>query len=179
MATLSSFLTGAQWLKRGPQTAAQRLYASYASTIASSNYSRGGKIPAFYAADAVFHNQNNADYHGKEIWPWIKALFDELGALKHDFTHIWEVQNDDGSVYLISHLTRHIWTPGNNSDKPTVSVPFMWVSLIKPSNSVDAVDGMQFQEVWIYWDTNLLRPFYPEDALVFRTHNTSAIKAKL
>ena len=70
MPRLVSYLTGEQWKSEGPQTPAQRLFAKYASTVDNKVYPDGGG-GMFYSQDVVFHNTNNAEYHGAEqMWEW-------------------------------------------------------------------------------------------------------------
>lgn len=71
---------------------------------------------------------------------------------------IWETQNDDGTVGLVSHVFRYIWAAGNESDKPTVNVPLSMVCKISSNNARGTVDGLQFKEVWLYWNTYKLLP---------------------
>jgi hypothetical protein len=33
------------------------------------------------------------------------------------------------------------------------------------------VDGLNFKEVWLYWDTALLAKHLPREAVVFQTQN--------
>ena len=170
MPQLNTFLTGSDLISNGPQTPSQKFYQTYATFIKLSNLA-GQRAPQFYADNAVFHNQNGVDYHGAEIWPWIVRLFGQFKRLEHDFKKVWEIQNEDGSVDLITQLTRHIWAYGNNSDFPSISVPLAMVSRIGTSASAEAPEGLQFQEVWLYWDTSVLAPYFPKDAIVFRANN--------
>jgi hypothetical protein len=170
MCRLTSVVTGTEANTLGPQTPAQSFYRQYANAIAAECLNNSD-VPPFYADRAVFHTQNGVDYRGNQILPWIKQLFGQFGTLSHDFIKVREIQNDDGSVDLVSQITRHIWAPGNESDKPSVSVPLSMVCNIVPSNAPDTVDGLQFNEVWLYWDTYLLQPYFPADSVVFSSKN--------
>ena len=70
MPRLVSQLTEEQWSTEGPQTPAQDFWLSYGTIIDQKTYPKGmGK--QYHARDVVFHNTNNAEYHGAdemEIW---------------------------------------------------------------------------------------------------------------
>jgi hypothetical protein len=100
-----------------------------------------------------------------------EASFRTIERLRHDFHSLWEVKNDDGTTTIMTQWTRNIWLPGNNTEEPTVSVPLSWISIIGPADLADAVDGLNFREVWLYWDTALLAKYLPKEAVVFQTHN--------
>jgi hypothetical protein len=42
---------------------------------------------------------------------------------------------------------------------------------IGPNNAPGTVGGLQFNEVWLYWDTYLLQPYFPADSVVFSSKN--------
>ena len=170
MSRLTSVVTGTEANTLGPQTPAQSFYQQYAIAISAEGLNNSD-VPPFYADHAVFHNQNGVDYRGDQIWPWIKQLFGQFGKLSHDFVKVREIQNNDGSVDLLSQITRHIWAPGNESDKPSVSVPLSMACNIGPNNAPGTVGGLQFNEVWLYWDTYLLQPYFPADSVVFSSKN--------
>ena len=172
MAKLNYMADGHDFVRNGPQTPAQRFYVAYATAVVST-HDKAYPPHTFYTKTAVFHNQNGVNYTGAEIWPWILKLFKEFPRFEHEFTKVWEIENDDGTVELIAHLTRHIWAPGNNTDKPSVSVPVAMVCQIAPAENEGTPEGLQFRNVWFYWDTKLLEPYFPEDAIVFSTKNVS------
>lgn len=169
---LNSFLSGAEWAAKGPQTPAQRFYGAYATAIKESDLTNHEKHQ-FYAKDAVFHNQNGVDYYGAEIWPWIIKLFGQFARREHDFIAIWELENDDGTVHLIAQVTRHIWAPGSDINaSPTVSIPLSMVCEIGSSTAHgETPEGLQFYHVWLYWNTYLLQPYFPKDSIVFSSVN--------
>ena len=82
-----------------------------------------------------------------------------------------EIEHEDGRAELLIQMTRNIWLPGNTSDKPEVSAPLGWKSYIGPADDVNAVGGLQFKEVWMYWDTHLLAPFMKKDAIALQNRN--------
>ncbi|KAJ5965780.1 hypothetical protein N7481_012494 [Penicillium waksmanii] len=169
---LKSFLSGADWATKGPQTPAQRFYGAYATAIKGSDLTAYEKHQ-FYSKNAVFHNQNGVNYCGAEIWPWIIKLFGQFARLEHDFISIWELENDDETVHLIAQVTRHIWAPGSDINAPpTVSIPLSMTCEIGPSTTPEKTpEGLQFHHVWMYWDTYLLQPYFPRDAIVFSPVN--------
>ncbi|KAH8703262.1 hypothetical protein BGW36DRAFT_457578 [Talaromyces proteolyticus] len=172
MPKLASHLSGAEWSANGPQTAAQRFFKAYVDTVDSHGFNHGSG-QQYYAKDAVFHNQNNVQYvGGDEMWAWMKLLFRQFRRLKHDWLSIWEIQNEDGTAQIISQNIRNIWLPENTSDNPSVSVPMSFICRIGPADISDAIEGLQFKEVWLYWDTKLLDPFLQNDAIVFRREKT-------
>jgi len=170
MPNLTSLVTGAELIATGPRTPAQAFYHQYAFAVTVKNLS-DRDIPQFYADNAVFHNQNGVDYSGGQIWPWIEQLFAQFEKLSHDLVKVWEIQNDDGRVDLVSHVVRHIWAAGNKGHNPTVSVPLSMVCKISSNNARGTVDGLQFEEVWLYWDTYKLLPYFPEDSILFSAKN--------
>jgi hypothetical protein len=45
------------------------------------------------------------------------------------------------------------------------------IAIIGKSGSDEAAEGLHFKEVWLYWDTALLLPYLPKEAVVFKTEN--------
>ncbi|KAJ5317074.1 hypothetical protein PENANT_c029G05446 [Penicillium antarcticum] len=154
-----------------PETPAQQFFKKYVDTVDSYGFNHGSGL-RFYSKDVIFHNQNNAQYNGgDEMWAWMKRLFGQFERLRHDFHGLWEINNEDGTTTIISQNTRNIWLPGNSTEEPTVSIPLSWISRIGPADLGDAVDGLHFKEVWLYWDTALLAQYLPKEAVVFQTQN--------
>ncbi|KAL6917232.1 hypothetical protein FSST1_008727 [Fusarium sambucinum] len=95
----------------------------------------------FYSKDVVFHNQNGAIYYGGD------------------------------EIQIYTQNVRNLWLRGNKGDKPTVSIPVTMIAIIGKSGSDETAEGMHFKEVWLYWDTALLLPYLPKEAVVFKTKN--------
>ncbi|OGE47606.1 hypothetical protein PENARI_c040G06723 [Penicillium arizonense] len=151
MSRLTSVVTGTEANTLGPQTPAQSFYQQYAIANAAEDLNTA-KSP--------------------RSTPTMRFSTTKMcGKLSHNFVKVREIQNDDGSVDLVSQITRHIWPPGNESDKPSVSVPLSMVCNIGPNNAPGTVGGLQFNEVWLYWDTYLLQPYLPADSVVFSSKN--------
>ncbi|PYH29351.1 uncharacterized protein BO87DRAFT_401407 [Aspergillus neoniger CBS 115656] len=147
MPQLVSCNSTSTWHTSGPQTPAQQHVKNYVDT-------------------------NTAQYNGgDEMWASMKRLFGQFKSLQHDFHNLWEVKNDDGTTATISQWTRNIWLPGNDTEEPTVDIPLSWISTIGPADSADALDGLQFKEVWLYWDTTMLAKYLPREAVVFQAQN--------
>ncbi|GAQ46490.1 hypothetical protein PDE_05902 [Aspergillus niger] len=126
----------------------------------------------FYSKNVIFHNQNTAQYNGgDEMRAWMKRLFEQLKGLRHDFHNLWEVRNDDGTTTIISQWTRNNWLPERDTEEPTVAIPLSRISTIGPADSADALDGLQFKEVWLYWDTAMLAKYLPREAVVFQAQD--------
>lgn len=102
---------------------------------------------------------------------WMKRLFEQLKGLRHDFHNLWEVRNDDGTTTIISQWTRNNWLPERDTEEPTVAIPLSRISTIGPADSADALDGLQFKEVWLYWDTAMLAKYLPREAVVFQAQD--------
>ncbi|OJI88620.1 hypothetical protein ASPTUDRAFT_196156 [Aspergillus tubingensis CBS 134.48] len=157
MPQLASCISTSTWHKSGPQTPAQQHFIKYVDTVDTYGSSHGSGL-RFYSRNVIFHNQNTAQYNGgNEMWAWMKRLFGQSKGLRHDFHNLWE--------------TRNIWPPGNDTEEPTVAIPLSWISTIGPANSADALDGLQFKEVWLYWDTAILAKYLPRKAVVFQEQN--------
>ena len=101
----------------------------------------------------------------------MKKLFGQFERLRHDILNVWEIKQDDASSLFFVQMVRNVWIPGNKTDKPEVSAPTFWVCKIVLADDEQAFEGLQFKEVWLYWDTALLAPFLPKDAIAFRTKN--------
>ncbi|KAH8695379.1 hypothetical protein BGW36DRAFT_462978 [Talaromyces proteolyticus] len=171
MPQLVSLISGADWTSFGPTTPAQRFYKDYVDAVDNHGFTHGSGL-RYYAKDAIFHNQNNAQYKGgDEMWAWMKKLFGQFQRLRHDHVSICEIRHEDGTAQIMSQSHRNIWLSGNSTDKPSVSIPLCFVCRIGPADDPRAISGLQYKEVWLYWDTALLSPFLPEDAIVFRTKN--------
>jgi len=126
----------------------------------------------YYHQECVFHNTNTADYTGPDqMWNWIRQIFGQFGALRHDIHQIIDIEQDDGTDLLAVQMTRNIWVKGSNSKEPEVAAPgSMWARIGKGDSPI-AYEGLQFHEVWLYWDTMLLAPFMPKDAIAFQSKN--------
>jgi hypothetical protein len=170
MPELVSCLSAADTKAPG-ETPAQKFFKKYVDTVDSYGFNHGSGL-RFYSKDVIFHNQNNAQYNGgDEMWAWMKQLFGQFQRLRHDFHTLWEIKNDDGTTTILSQWTRNIWLPGNTTEEPTVSIPLSWISRVGSAEYADAVDGLSFKEVWLYWDTALLAQYLPKEAVVFQTQN--------
>lgn len=81
-----------------------------------------------------------------------------------------EIEHEDESSELLIQTVRNIWLPGNRTDKPEVSAPTFLKCLIGAGDDEAAFGGLQFHEVWLYWDTHLLAPFL-KDAVALQNRN--------
>src|SRR6201996_4520289 len=147
-------------------TPAQQLFVSYSDTVDSKGFTQGSGSK-YYSKDVVFHNQNNAEYHGPDqMWAWMKKIFGQFERLRHDPLKIWDIKQDDGSSVVMVQMVRNLWVLGNTGEKPDVRAPTFWLCTIGPADHPDAFNGLQYKEVWLYWDTMLLKPFM-KDAVAF------------
>jgi hypothetical protein len=171
MPQLISHITGAQWEKDGPSTPTQRFFKQYVEAVDSKGYNIGSGLK-FYSPDVTFHNQNNAVYHGgEEMWAWMKKLFGVFEQIRHDWIHFVEIERDDGTSQIYTQNVRNLWLLGNKSEEPTVSIPVTMIAVIGKSGREETPEGLEFKEVWLYWDTALLLPFLEKEAVVFKTKN--------
>ena len=90
-----------------------------------------------------------------------------------------EIEHDDGRSELLVHMVRNIWLPGNTSDNPEVSAPAFWRCFIGPGDDEAAYRGLQYKEVWLYWDTYLLAPFMKKGAVALQNRNIVTDRAFL
>jgi len=152
-------------------TAAQKFFLHYATAVDSKAFTEGSGLK-YYSKDMVFHNQNNAEYHGADqMWAWMKQIFGQFERLRHDILQMWDIKQDDGTSLVMLRMVRNVWVLGNTGEEPNVSAPTFWVCKIGPADYADAHEGLQFKEVWLYWDTMLLAPFMGKDAVAFKTKN--------
>ncbi|KAH8683941.1 hypothetical protein BGZ61DRAFT_357296 [Ilyonectria robusta] len=171
MPRVVSQIFGSQWEKDGPTTPTGRFFKQYADAVDSRGYD-GGSGLKFYSKDVTFHNQNNAVYHGgDEMWAWMKKLFGVFERIHHDWVQFLEIERDDGRSQIYSQNVRNLWLRGNKGEKPTVSIPVTMIAIIGKSDDENTPEGLHFKEVWLYWDTALLLPFLPKEAVVFQTSN--------
>ena len=111
-------------------------------------------------------------YRGPDqMWAWMKKIFGQFEALRHDILNVWEIKLDVDSSLLFVQMVRNIWMPENKTDTPEVSAPTFWVCRMGSADHEKAFEGLHFKEVWLYWDTALLAPFLPKDAIAFKTRN--------
>ncbi|KAH8822098.1 hypothetical protein F5884DRAFT_111021 [Xylogone sp. PMI_703] len=117
--------------------------------------------------------KNNAVYHGgDQMWTFMKQIFGSFSKLRHDLFHLVESVEPDGSTFLSAQIRRNMWMLGNGKNESAdVCAPFALLGKLGIGDHPDAFNGLQFKEVWIYWDTALLAPFMSKDAVVFRTDN--------
>ncbi|KAK6207704.1 hypothetical protein QIS74_12785 [Colletotrichum tabaci] len=171
MPQVTSYISGAQWEKDGPTTPAQRFFQQYVNAVDSRGYDTGSGLK-FYSSDVTFHNQNNAVYHGgDQMWVWMKKLFGVFERIHHDWIQLLEIKLDDGRSKIYTQNVRNLWVNGNKSETPSVSIPITMIAIIGKSNDDNTPEGLNFKEVWLYWDTSLLTPFLPAEAVVFKTKN--------
>ncbi|KAM0490244.1 hypothetical protein ACHAP8_011781 [Fusarium lateritium] len=147
-------ITGAQWEKDGPQSPTQKFFKQYVNAVDSRGYDSGSGLK-FYSKDVA----------------WMKKLFDVFERIQHDWVQFLEVERDDGTSQIYTQNVRNLWLRGNKGDKPTVSIPVTMIAIIGKSGSDETAEGMHFKEVWLYWDTALLLPYLPKEAVVFKTKN--------
>ncbi|KAG7420075.1 hypothetical protein ACKAV7_003959 [Fusarium commune] len=171
MPRLVSHVSGAQWENDGPQSPTQRFFKQYVNAVDSRGYDSGSGLK-FYSEDVIFHNQNNAVYNGgDEMWAWMKKLFEVFERIQHDWIHFVEIEHDDETSQIYTQNIRNLWLRGDKGSKPTVSIPITMIAIIGKSGSDETPEGLHFKEVWLYWDTALLLPHLPKDAVVFKTEN--------
>lgn len=174
MSRLTHELNAEQWSTLGPQSPAQVFYKEYVSTMDSGGFNQGSGT-CFYAPSVIYHAPNGTTYHdGDQMWRWMRELFAPFERLNHPIHSVREIAHTDddaGTVTLYARATRRLWMNGNKSDKPDVEVPMFWMCTIGPAETKDGFGGLQFKEVWLFWDTAVLTPFMPKDAVVFRSHN--------
>jgi hypothetical protein len=85
--------------------------------------------------------------------------------------HLVEIERDDGTSQIYAQNVRNLWLLGNEGEKPDVSIPVTMIAIVGKSGSEKTPEGLQFKEVWLYWDAALLSPFLANDAVVFKTDN--------
>ena len=171
MPKLISHITGAQWENDGPSTRTQRFLQQYVATVDSKGYNVGSGLK-FYSEDVTFHNQNNSVYHGgEEMWAWMKKLFCAFEHIRHDWVHLVEIERDDETSQFYAQNVRNLWLLGNKGEEPDVRIPMTMIAIVGESGSEQTPEGLHFKEVWLYWDTALLSPFFAKDAVVFKTEN--------
>ena len=167
MPRLISQLIGNQWDTEGPATPVQRFFEQCVSTV-DAHGSNFGSAPDFYSKNAVFHNQNSAIYRGADkMRTWIKQLFADFERIARDVVSLLEIERDDGTTQVVSQE----YVICNKSNDPTVSIPMALIAIIGRENDGKSPKGLQFKEVWLYWDTALLSKYLPQDAVVFQTEN--------
>jgi hypothetical protein len=170
---VSEIHSQAEWLNSGPRTRAQRFIRDYSMRVDRKDFDTCGGL-RYYSTNVTFHNQNNAEYHGGEqAWTWMKELFAPFEKMRHDVHQLYEIDPGDGSgnVIVEVRVTRNIWMKGNTGEKPDVSVPVHLTWIIGEAETEGACEGLQFKEVWIFWDTALLMPFLEKNAVTFRKKN--------
>jgi hypothetical protein len=155
---------------KGPHTPAAKFFKAYGDAVDAAQYNEGvGE--RFYSPAVVYHNQNNAEYHGAtQMWAWMKQLFNQFKKLQHQIHIAREIARPDGTFTLDVRMTRRIWMKSVEGP-PDVSAPVFWTCTIGPAVEGQGTFGLQMQEVWIFWDTALLKTVAPPDAVVFRQTN--------
>jgi hypothetical protein len=101
----------------------------------------------------------------------MKKLFAVFGRIRHDWVHLLEIERDDNTSQIYTQNIRNLWLHGNKEKEPTVSIPVTIIAIIGKSNDEKTPEGLYFKEVWLYWDTALLLPFLPKEAMVFKAEN--------
>lgn len=171
MPKLISHITRAQWENDGPSTRTQRFLQQYVATVDSKGYNVGSGLK-FYSGDVTFRNQNNSVYHGgEEMWAWMKKLFCAFEHIRRDWVHLVEIERDDETNQIYAQNVRNLWLLGNKGEEPEVRIPVTMIAIVGESGSEQTPEGLHFKEVWLYWDTALLSPFFAKDAVVFKTEN--------
>lgn len=155
---------------RGPHTPVAKFFKAYADAVDKGEYNQGvGE--RFYYPTVVYHNQNNVEYQGAiQVWVWMKQLFHQFKKLEHTIHVAREIARSDGTFTLDIRMTRRIWVK-NVDGPPDVSAPVFWTCTIVPAAEGQGTFGLQMQEVWLFWDTALLKGVAPPDAVVFRQQN--------
>jgi hypothetical protein len=174
MPKLLSHISKPEGIKDGEgETPVQNFFLHYGAMVDTYGFMEGSGL-RYYSKEVTFHNQNGAEYHGGEqMWAWMKQLFGQFSKLQHPIHQMWDIEEDDGTHTLLVQMTRRVWIKSNDTDKPDVSAPAFWACKVGPADEdySDAHIGLQFKEVWIYWDTMLLAPHLHKDAVAFKTKN--------
>lgn len=143
-------LTGTQWKLDGPSTPAQRFFKQYVDAVDSKGYNVGTGVK-FYSEDLIFHNLNNAVYHGGQgMWAWMKKLFGIFERIHHDWIQFLEIERDDGLSVIHTQNVRNLWLLGNKGQEPTVRIPVTTIAIIGKSGDEETSEGLHFKEIWLY-----------------------------
>ena len=106
------------------------------------------------------------------MWAWMKQLFNQFKKLEHNIHVAREIARADGTFTFDIRMTRRIWVT-SASGPPDISAPTFWSCKIVPAPEGQRTFDLQMQEVWLFWDTALLKSVAPPDAVIFRRENPS------
>lgn len=167
--------TASQW-SAGPTTPAAKLFHAYVENVDTAAYNRQPQSK-FYSNTVTFHNTNGATYNSAdEMTAWMRELFAPFEKMNHTYDRLREIDNGDGTYALDIWATRHIWVKAKEreGEGPDVSVPLMYSCVVVPESGFSGTEQerLRIKEVWLYWDTGVLRDLVPADAVVFRRVNT-------
>lgn len=101
----------------------------------------------------------------------MKKLFSVFERIRHDWVHLVEIERDDRTSQIYAQNVRNLWLLGNKGEEPNVRIPVTMIAIVGESGSEQTPERLRFKEVWLYWDTALLSPFFAKDAVVLKTEN--------
>jgi hypothetical protein len=113
----------------------------------------------WYSPNCIFFDTTNVTYTGaKAIKTWMLKLFspyDRLGAEGMRFQVVHESDEISGAKYTVNaELMTAFYLKG---DPEPVLIPRIFVFVIEDSETKEGFDGLQYTDVRLYWDTDLVK----------------------
>lgn len=114
----------------------------------------------FFSPTCSFYDTTNVTYTGAtNIIEWMRGLFAPFSKLEFEcintFVIDWTSDQQHGPKYtVIGEFDAYYWFKG---DSERISVPRMMIFEIGSGSSDDAIHGLQYTGVRLYWNTAILK----------------------
>jgi hypothetical protein len=149
----------------GPFSAESRKHAAfnflekYSAIVDSCNLT-GTPSSAFYSPVAIFRD-TKGDVHigGDVIWNGMSRLFSPFSKIHHEVVELRVLPGVNGRDVVYAEFLTHFWFRGEEYE---LKVPRFFVFTIGKAEEGTGTDGLQFEEVRLFWDTGVIGRFVTE-----------------
>ncbi|KAH8815300.1 hypothetical protein F5884DRAFT_173046 [Xylogone sp. PMI_703] len=154
--------------KSGPQTAAQRVTLAYltANQCITMDENWGRK---WYAPSMYFYNTNGSVWQGAKIAEAGAKLLAPFSVMTHEVDYfLAQPPNNEGKQIVCAFGTRILRLKGREN-VGDLRLPFAVRFILGPEEvKGQGVEGLQFHEIRLHWDTASLKQWLDSNELVFR-----------
>jgi len=156
---MASFTFSGPFNSQSRQSPALNFIEKYIAKVDSRDLARTPSS-AFYSPVAIFRD-TKGDVHigGEQIWDWLTRLFSPFEKIHHDVVDIRIVPGVEGRDMVYAEFLTHFWLRGEADE---MLVPRFFVYTIGKAEPGTGTDGLQFEEVRLFWDTGIIGRFVSE-----------------
>lgn len=116
---------------------------------------------SFYSSTALFRD-TNGDVHigGEQIWNYLTRFSSAFTKSSHEVVQLSVIAEAEGRYIVYAEFLAGFWVRGEEDE---LRAPRFFVFVIGSSAEVGAgTDGLQLEEVKLFWDTGIIGRFVTE-----------------